>query len=80
MCYHLIAVKISIGSEIDVTKHRKCNLTMFRKRTRSRKDKTSGRKRARKMDVEENQLQRDISNYVVSDPTSERTYSPNTTI
>ena len=50
ICYHIIAVIISIGSETSVTKHHKLNLSMFRKRTRNRKDKTSGRKRARKME------------------------------
>ena len=79
MCYHLIAVKISIGSEIDVTKHRKFNLTMFRKRTRNRKDKTSGRKRARKMDVDESHLENDIPSYFLSEPNSENISSHNST-
>ena len=71
ICYHIIAVKISIGSETTVTKHQKLNLTMFRKRTRIRKDKTSGRKRARKMDVDENQIKIDIPAYFPLDLTPE---------
>ena len=57
-CYHILAVKISIGTETNLMKHRTVNLTMLCKRTRTRKDKTSGRKRPRKMDTDENPAKR----------------------
>ena len=40
-CYRILAVKISIGTETNLMKHRTVNLTMLCKRTRTRKDKTS---------------------------------------
>ena len=57
-CYHILAVKISIGSETNLTKHRTVNLNMLRKRTRARKDKTSGRKMSRKTDTDDNPAKR----------------------
>ena len=57
-CYHILAVKISIGSETNLMKHRTVNLNMLRKRTRARKDKTSGRKRPRKTDTDDNPAKR----------------------
>ena len=57
-CYHIIAVKMSIGSNTDAKQVRRLNLTMLRKKTRSRKDKTSGRKRPRKADTESNPKKR----------------------
>ena len=57
-CYHILAVKISIGTETNLMKHCTVNLTMLRKRTQTRKDKTSGQKRPRKMDADENPAKR----------------------
>ena len=54
LCYHIVAVKISIGSEMKVSQIQKLNLTLFRKRCKSRKDKTSGRKRPREKDIDSN--------------------------
>lgn len=45
-CYHIIAVRMSIGLE-DVDSKRKVNLTQLRRNTRSRADKKSGRKAPR---------------------------------
>ena len=57
-CYHILAVKISIGSETNLMKHRTVNLNMLRKRTRARKDKTLGRKMSRKTDTDDNPAKR----------------------
>ena len=45
-CYHIIAVRMSIGLE-DVNSQRKVNLTQLRRNTRSRTEKRSGRKAPR---------------------------------
>ena len=45
-CYHIIAVRMSIGLE-DVNSQRKVNLTQLRRNTRSRAEKRSGRKAPR---------------------------------
>ena len=45
---------MSIGSEIEVRGRRKVNLTTLRKRNRFRKDKKSGRKIPRRMDIKMN--------------------------
>ena len=77
LCYHINAVKMSIGSDIDAPQHRRVNLTMLRKKTRSRKDKTSGRKRPRKTDTDRNPTKRQkkttptSANSEISSPTSE---------
>ena len=57
-CYHILAVKISIGSETNLMKHCTVNLNMLRKRTRAWKDKTSGRKRPCKTDTDDNPAKR----------------------
>ena len=57
-CYHILAIKVSIGTETNLMKHCTVNLTMLRKRTQTRKDKTSGQKRPRKMDADENPAKR----------------------
>ena len=54
LCCHIVAVKISIGSEMKVSQIQKLDLTLFRKRCKSRKDKTSGRKRPREKDIDSN--------------------------
>jgi len=52
-CYHIMAVKLSLG--IDISTDRKLlNLTSLRKRCRTNVDKTCGRKRPRKMDLDTN--------------------------
>lgn len=43
-CYHIMAVRISIGLDRPDCKPKKINLSQLRRNTRSRKDKTSGRK------------------------------------
>lgn len=50
-CYHLLAVKMSLGMTLSNSKVRH-NLTQLRKNTRSRSDKKSGRKRPRPNDIE----------------------------
>lgn len=45
-CYHITAVRMSIGLE-DVNSKRKINLTQLRRNTRSRAEKKSGRKAPR---------------------------------
>lgn len=49
-CYHILAVKLSLGMEVTES-HKKRNLTQLRRNTRSRKEKRSGRKRPRPLDV-----------------------------
>ena len=51
ICYHIMAAKLSIGQDDDVTKRKKINLSQLRKNARSRKEKTSGRKRPEDVDV-----------------------------
>ena len=58
LCYHIIAVKMSIFKDTEVKQARQLNLTLLRKRTRSRKDKTSGRKRPHKADTDNNPTKR----------------------
>ena len=44
-CYHIMAVRISIGLGVNNDKPKKTiNFTKLKKNTRSKKDKTSGRK------------------------------------
>ena len=43
-CYHIMAVRMSIGLDKPDDKPKKINLSLLRKNTRSIKDKTSGRK------------------------------------
>ena len=50
-CYHIMAVRMSIGLDIACDK-KKINLTELRRNTRSRRDKTSGRKRPRLEDCD----------------------------
>ena len=50
-CYHILAVKMSIGLE-DIDSRRKVNLTQLRRNTRSRGQKKSGRKAPRPGDYE----------------------------
>lgn len=58
-CYHLLAVKLSVGMSVS-TKPVQKNLTRLRRNTRSRKEKRCGRKRPRPNDVEpENQGETD---------------------
>lgn len=45
-CYHLLAVRMSIGLE-DKQKRKKVNLTQLRRNARSRREKKSGRKAPR---------------------------------
>ena len=45
-CYHILAVKISVGIEVQ-EQTKKVNLTQLRRNTRSRKEKRSGRKAPR---------------------------------
>lgn len=45
-CYHILAVKISIGVDVQ-TKKVKVNLSQLRRNTRSRREKKSGRKAPR---------------------------------
>lgn len=45
-CYHIIAVRMSIGLE-DTHSNRKINLTQLRRNTRGRMEKKSGRKAPR---------------------------------
>ena len=45
-CYHILAARMSIGME-EKSSHHRVNFTMLRRNTRSKKDKTSGRKRPR---------------------------------
>ena len=49
-CYHILAVKLSLGMEVSERRTRQ-NLTQLRRNTRSRKEKRSGRKRPRPFDV-----------------------------
>ena len=42
-CYHVLAVRMSVGLET-IDSQRKVNLTRLRKNTRSKVEKTSGRK------------------------------------
>ena len=58
LCYHIIAVKISIGNDKNVSPIQKLNLTMFRKRNRNHSDESSGRKRPRKKDADSNPIER----------------------
>lgn len=51
-CYHLLAVRMSIG--LDSKQSKQINLTQLRRNTRSRKDKKSGRKAPRHGDYEIN--------------------------
>jgi len=46
-CYHILAVRISVGLETTDTKRNKISLSRLRRNTRSKKDKTSGRKKAK---------------------------------
>ena len=50
-CYHIMAVRMSVGLDTTCCK-RKINLSQLRRNTRSRRDKTSGRKRPRIEDSE----------------------------
>ncbi len=50
-CYHILAVRMSIGLE-DVQSKRKVNLTQLRRNTRSRTQKKSGRKAPRPGDYD----------------------------
>ena len=50
-CYHIMAVRMSIGLDIPCCEQ-KINLTQLPRNSRSRKDKTSGRKRPRVDDCE----------------------------
>ena len=50
-CYHILAVKMSIGLE-DIDSRRRVNLTQLRRNTRSRSQKKSGRKGPRPGDYE----------------------------
>ena len=43
-CYHIMAVRMSIGLDKPDDKPKKINLSLLRRNTRSRRDKTSGRK------------------------------------
>ncbi len=45
-CYHLLAVKISLGISVN-TDMKKINLTQLRRNTRPKSKKTAGRKRPR---------------------------------
>ena len=49
---NMMAAKLGIGQDDDVTKRKKINLSQLRKNARSRKEKTSGRKRPRPGDVD----------------------------
>ena len=51
LCYHIIAAQISIGIEVGNAQLR-INLTRLRRNSRTRKDKTSGRKRPRPGDID----------------------------
>ena len=51
-CYHIMAVRISIGLDKPDYKPKKINLSQLRRNTRSRKDKTSGRKAPRTGDYD----------------------------
>lgn len=51
LCYHIIAAQISIGLEVGNVQL-KVNLTQLRRNSRTRKDKTSGRKRPRPGDID----------------------------
>ena len=51
MCYHILAVCISVGLE-GVTSKRKINLTLLRRNARSRSEKQSGRKAPRPGDYD----------------------------
>ena len=51
-CYHLMAVRLSVGMPEPKGKVTSHNLTVLRKNTRSRKEKKCGRKRPRPNDVE----------------------------
>ena len=50
-CYHIMAVKMVLG-QTDFNEKKRINLTQLRKRSRSRKDKKSGRKKPREGDVD----------------------------
>ena len=50
-CYHILAARISVGLE-PTTSQKKINLTQLRQKTRSRRDKKSGRKAPRPGDYE----------------------------
>lgn len=50
-CYHILAVRISIGLE-DVKSKRKINLTQLRRNTRPRRANKSGRKAPQPQDYE----------------------------
>ena len=50
-CYHILAARMSVGLEATGS-HKKINLTQLRQKTRSRKDKKSGRKAPRPGDYE----------------------------
>ena len=51
-CYHILAAKMSLGIQV-TTKPSRLNLTQLRKNTRSRKEKKSGKKKPRPMDVDQ---------------------------
>ena len=65
-CYHILAAKISIGIE-DTKPLHKVNLTMLRKNSRSRKDKTSGRKKPRVDDYDITPAPDSITNASIED-------------
>ena len=44
-CYHILAVKISIGLEVTNSKPKRINFSVLRIKNRSKKDKTSGQKK-----------------------------------
>ena len=46
LCYHIMAAKLSIGMNV-LQNPPRVNLTQLRRNTRSKKDKTSGRKKPR---------------------------------
>ena len=51
-CYHILAIQMSLGKEIESKPSRK-NLTQLRRNTRKKVDKKSGRKRPRPGDINE---------------------------
>ena len=51
-CFHIMAVRISVGLEAANNQPRKINLSLLRRNTRSKKDKTSGRKVPRNGDYD----------------------------
>ena len=50
-CYHIMAVKMALG-QMEFNEKKTINLTQLRKRSRSRKDKKSGKKKPREGDVD----------------------------